>query len=264
MILSIRHVTHYRFDPPLRGLTQSLRLIPASFDGQKVESWDITCEGACLGTPFRDGAGDILRTLTRSGNVGEVEIVVTGTVVTSDTQGVLRGHREACPPLAYLRDTILTRRGGAVAEFTAAALEGAGEDALGRAHALSAAVAEEISYVPGVTEHGTKAQEVLSGRQGVCQDFAHVLIAAAREAGIPARYVSGYLHTENEEDFMGEASHAWAELHVPALAGSVSTRPTDAARTNAMFAWARGWTRSTRRPFAACLKESARKTSRFR
>jgi len=72
----------------------------------------------------------------------------------------------------------------------------------------------EISYVPGVTSVHTPAADAWEGRSGVCQDFAHLAIGALRAVGIPARYVSGYLHPKRDaeigEKVRGE-SHAWVE-----------------------------------------------------
>ena len=63
-----------------------------------------------------------------------------------------------------------------------------------RAHELMEAVRAELVYEPGATDVQTQAEEVLALGRGVCQDFAHVLLAACRSVGIPARYVSGYLY----------------------------------------------------------------------
>jgi transglutaminase-like putative cysteine protease len=75
-------------------------------------------------------------------------------------------------------------------------------------------VREKVVYVPGSTGVGTSAVEAWAQGKGVCQDIAHVTLALLREAGIPARYVSGYLHPAKEPEIgatvQGE-SHAWVE-----------------------------------------------------
>ena len=77
-------------------------------------------------------------------------------------------------------------------------------------------VREDVAYVPGVTSAETSAGEALLAGAGVCQDHAHVFVAAARCLGHPARYVSGYLHAASDaEDAL--ASHAWAEAWLPEL-----------------------------------------------
>ena len=250
MRLSVRHTTRYRFGQPMRGVTQSHRLMPASYDGQKVLAWDVAAEGAVFGNPFTDGAGDILRTMTVLGPVNELTVDVGGEVETADRAGVLRGHREAVPPMAYLRTTRATRPDLALTELA----EGVSADLspLDRAHALAAAVADAIRYEPGSTHEATTAGDALSKGVGVCQDHAHALIAASIIVGLPARYVTGYLLTggglrlaqeqdgggqrqtlsgmtqsqgqsggqeqdDGEELLAGEASHAWAEIWVGGL-----------------------------------------------
>ena len=78
---------------------------------------------------------------------------------------------------------------------------------------FNSAIREAFKYVPGATTVGTRLPEVLERRVGVCQDFAHVMLAAARQAGWPARYVSGYL-LPNDDEAVGE-SHAWVEVATP-------------------------------------------------
>jgi transglutaminase-like putative cysteine protease len=82
-------------------------------------------------------------------------------------------------------------------------------------HDLMGDVRDAIDYEIGASHAHTTAAEALKDGAGVCQDHAHVFISAARTLGIPARYVSGYMATAPGE--VAEASHAWAEAHVPDL-----------------------------------------------
>jgi transglutaminase-like putative cysteine protease len=77
--------------------------------------------------------------------------------------------------------------------------------------AANAGLRQRFAYVPGATAVDTALEEVLERRMGVCQDFAHVMLAVARNAGWPARYVSGYMLPESEDAVIGE-SHAWVEV----------------------------------------------------
>lgn len=227
MRLSVRHRTLYRFDAPMQGVVQSHRLTPARSEGQTVIEWAVRVPGATVGAAFRDGAGDWVETVTVRGPVEELPVEVAGIVETADCAGVLRGHRERVPPVAYLRTTRATSPDRALAALAAEAVAGIDtSDVLARAHALSGAVAEAIAYRPGETHWHTTAAEALEQGVGVCQDHAHALIAAAIAEDIPARYVAGYLFSAAEEP-MAEASHAWAELHVPGL-GWVGFDPSNA------------------------------------
>lgn len=217
MRLSIEHRTHYRYDSPAHHAVQSLKLTPAQFDGQKVLNWSITAEGCIIGSEFTDGNGDVVSTLTALGPVNAIEVIVQGEVETTDMSGFLRGHKERAFPVVFLRSTPMTKSSAAIrklADKVARKTEKA--PVLERAHALAAAVADAIEYVPGSTHVHTTAADALADGRGVCQDHAHVLISAARHLGIPARYVSGYLFAD-QAGAAHEASHAWAELHLPEL-----------------------------------------------
>jgi transglutaminase-like putative cysteine protease len=215
MILTVKHVTRYRYDAPMRSAVQSLRLFPARFAGQRVLDWNVEIKGGVRGGSFRDGAGDRIEGWSVRGPLTEVAVSVNGTVETEDMSGVLRGHREIVPPAVYLRDTLATQPDGPIRELAEAAIAG-GSDDLERAHRLSEAVAAAVAFRPGVTHAHTSAAEALQLGEGVCQDHAHVLIAAARSVGLPARYVSGYLYA-TEDGSLHEAAHAWAEIHVADL-----------------------------------------------
>jgi transglutaminase-like putative cysteine protease len=92
-----------------------------------------------------------------------------------------------------------------------------GLDPLPAVEALATLVRSELAYVPGATGVSTSAAEAWAARQGVCQDFAHVLLSLLRTAGIPARYVSGYLHPAEDATIgvaSSGASHAWVEAWV--------------------------------------------------
>jgi transglutaminase-like putative cysteine protease len=212
MRLTVRHETRYRFDPPARGLVQSLRLVPGPSASQKVITWAVDVPGAQRGAAFRDGAGDHVETVAIRGPVDEVTITVTGTVDTTDTAGVLKGVKETVPPGAYLRTTRATRISRALEALAAGTATADGP--LARAHALAAAVSGAIAYAPGETHALTSAAEALDAGRGVCQDHAHAMIAVAVAAGLPARYVTGYLFTGDDP---GEAAHAWAEVWVDGL-----------------------------------------------
>jgi hypothetical protein len=210
MRLTVHHVTCYGYDPSVRSVVQSHRLMPSSFAGQRIVDWEVTVPGGTKGAQHRDGAGDLVQGWTISGPVSEVVVKVTGTVETEDLAGVLRGHREAILPDCYLRDTPATRLNGALELLARGVIA---PDALGLAHALSETVADAIAYRPGVTHAHTTAAEALALGEGVCQDHAHALIACARARGVPGRYVSGYLFADATGE-AHEAAHAWAELHV--------------------------------------------------
>lgn len=101
-------------------------------------------------------------------------------------------------------------------------------DPMSALRALNATIYEAFDYEVGVTEVHSPIDHALTEGRGVCQDFAHIMIAIARSWGIPARYVSGYLyHRREDKDRSGEdASHAWMEAWFPSL-GWVGFDPTN-------------------------------------
>ena len=126
----------------------------------------------------------------------------------------MRGAHEPLPPLFFLRETALTAADPAIAAL-AAKVAGA-PAVLARLHNLMGAVRNAMDYQIGVTDVQTAAADALQRGAGVCQDHAHVFIAAAKILGIPARYVGGYLWTGHDaRDY--DASHAWAEAYVTDL-----------------------------------------------
>jgi transglutaminase-like putative cysteine protease len=74
---------------------------------------------------------------------------------------------------------------------------------------------EMVAYRPGTSDTETTAEEALEKKSGVCQDHAHIFVAAARSLGVPARYVSGYLMMEEKVE--QAATHAWGEAHIAGL-----------------------------------------------
>jgi transglutaminase-like putative cysteine protease len=92
-------------------------------------------------------------------------------------------------------------------------------DPLNALRDLNLAIYEAFAYEAGVTRADSPIDDVLTARKGVCQDFAHVMIAICREWGLPARYVSGYLFTDRKAGDRSDpdATHAWVEVFLPSL-----------------------------------------------
>ncbi|MGH7002786.1 MAG: transglutaminase family protein [Alphaproteobacteria bacterium] len=97
--------------------------------------------------------------------------------------------------------------------------------------ALTARINRDFVYVPGVTTVTTPVAEVMQSRRGVCQDFAHVMIAGLRAHGLPARYVSGYIRTQpppgTEARRGADASHAWVSVWCGPEIGWLEFDPTN-------------------------------------
>ncbi len=203
MRLHIHHATRYRYLEPASYSIQHLRLTPRLDPCQQTLGWRVTAPGNPR--PQRDAHGNLMHTMTLTAPHDEIALIVDGEVDTLDTP-ILLPRGDDVSPLAYLADSPLATPDEAIAAFaTAAAGSGAARE---KAMRLMEAVAAAIAYEPGSTAVHHTATEVFAQKSGVCQDLAHVFVAACRAVGLPARYVSGYLLTEVDH----VASHAWADV----------------------------------------------------
>jgi transglutaminase-like putative cysteine protease len=110
------------------------------------------------------------------------------------------------------------------------------------AQELTARMHRDLRYETASTDIDTPALEALTQQRGVCQDFAHILLACLRSLGLPARYVSGYLLTQpppGQARLVGsDASHAWASVYLPELASHACQGWLDLDPTNDRTGWA--------------------------
>jgi len=107
----------------------------------------------------------------------------------------------------------LTEAGNGIAELAAPCEKAT--DKLAALHDLSERIRRAVTYTTGSTHPETTAEDALVGGQGVCQDHAHIFVSAARMAGLPSRYVSGYLLMDDRVE--QDATHAWAETYLDYL-----------------------------------------------
>jgi transglutaminase-like putative cysteine protease len=111
--------------------------------------------------------------------------------------------------------------------------------------ALSDLVRDRVAYVPGSTGVQTNAVEAWQLGQGVCQDIAHVTLSLLREAAVPARYVSGYLHPAKEPqvgEMVSGESHAWVEAWLGGWWGFDPTNGIPAGERHVVVARGRDYT----------------------
>jgi transglutaminase-like putative cysteine protease len=102
------------------------------------------------------------------------------------------------------------------------------EDVFQTSYAMMEHIYREYRYMSGATDVSTHASEVMERRMGVCQDFAHVMVAMCRAIGIPARYVSGYFFDATHDNSLrgSQASHAWVEVYLDRF-GWIGLDPTN-------------------------------------
>jgi transglutaminase-like putative cysteine protease len=214
MRLSIRHETRYAYGGAVDYAVQRLYLAPSDTDSQKVVSWSIDAAGAENALSYRDGFGNIVHLVTAHLRQDHAVISATGVVDVTDAAGMVSGVHCPAPDVVFLRQTRQTMPNAALKKLAQDAAA-ADPTALGKMHALMNAVYGRIGYEVGATTADTTAAEALALGRGVCQDHTHIFLSAARQLGIPARYVTGYLATGIGQS--ATASHAWAETLIPDL-----------------------------------------------
>ena len=212
MHIKIRHTTSYRYDAAGSFSVQRLRLTPFGNRSQRIRSWAIEASGIENAAQYTDGFGNRVHLITHSRSYDALTIVAFGEVETEDTGGIVGELGEAANPLLFLRSTWLTLSSPEIDALADGLPKG---DPLDRLHFLLEAIATRVVYDTDATHSGTTAAEAFMAGEGVCQDHAHIFIAASRRLGIPARYVTGYLHVDGEA--AASANHAWAEAWLPEL-----------------------------------------------
>lgn len=215
MRLRIAHTTTYRYEPAASGVIQILRMTPGSHDGQYVADWQIDVSTDSRLDTHEDAFGNVTHVLTH-GSISDLTIHCEGLVETQDTGGVLKGSDERFPPSLFLRATPLTDLNPAMTSFVRELRAEAGRDVLGFLHAVMVQIYEHMTFEEDPTNSATSASEAFALKRGVCQDYAHILIACARAGGVPARFVSGHF-LRSDGMVNQQAGHAWAEAFVPDL-----------------------------------------------
>jgi len=213
MALKITHSSTYTFDTPVTYALQKVRLRPVSNPMQDVLSWDVAITGGKIEASYCDHYGNHVDLVSADVGTREMTVTASGEVETYDKGGMLGAFYGRAPLWHFTEPTQLTQAGPAVRDLAKTIANTS--NVLDGLHTLSAAILAQVDYLVGPTSASTTAEEAIAIGQGVCQDHAHIFISAARSAGIPARYVSGYLAIDGQVD--QDASHAWAEAHVTDL-----------------------------------------------
>ena len=213
MQLAISHVTTYTYDEP----------VPVRAPGAPVDAADVHAPATDLvgrrarrctssEVEFADHHNNRVQLVSLAAGEQTTTVRCQGLVETTDTAGVTSATPGVAPLWLYRRSTPLTRPGDGVAGLVAG-LDPT-HDPVGCLHQLAARVAETVTYQSGWTNAATTAEDAVAAGRGVCQDHAHVFVAAARSLGVPARYASGYLVMEEADQ---QAMHAWADAWVDDL-----------------------------------------------
>ncbi|MBO9464148.1 transglutaminase family protein [Tropicibacter sp. R15_0] len=214
--LTVRHVTTYSYDVPVHYALQQLRLTPKDSKGQTVLEWTTSVTGGARQVEFDDQFQNRTQLVKVDNAATSVEILNEGVVEVDDLAGVTGPHRGYAPLWLFQQPTEQTKPGATIRSLVSEMQKLRKDmDDVALMHAVSSEVSKAVAYQIGVTDSTTSAEQSMASGQGVCQDHAHIMIAAARALGFPARYVSGYLLMDDRVD--QDATHAWCEIHVSGL-----------------------------------------------
>jgi transglutaminase-like putative cysteine protease len=245
-LLHLHHLTTYRHASPFSGAWQLARLQPRRERGQELLAFELDVQPRPADLAVHDDYfGNTVHAFTITGAHLELSLTATSRVRRDETVWPMAGLTMALGA-ARAEVAAAVRRGEfGLEQFRApsplvpalpeaaelvAGLDAEDPPALAWLLALGARMAERFAFDPHATTVATPLVEVLRGRRGVCQDFAHATIAAVRAAGLPAAYVSGYLLTHpppGQPRLLGaDAMHAWVAVWI-AGTGWVDFDPTN-------------------------------------
>jgi transglutaminase-like putative cysteine protease len=231
MILEIQHETRFTYSEEVAEAVTELRMEPVSDDDQSCRSFHLAVSPAAEYYRFHDGFGNRVHHFNLLGRHREVRILAAGVVDThrpprdpttcTSTHPLspdlltlealnfvqFRGPVRPTPRLQPILDAVRPPSGAPLGGFV-----------LGVSHFIHG----RFEYARDVTLASSPVDDVLERGKGVCQDFTHLMIAVLRSFGVPARYVSGYVHRPNKDS----QSHAWCEAWLPD-AGWVGIDPTN-------------------------------------
>jgi transglutaminase-like putative cysteine protease len=205
MELAVSHSTIYRYDSEVQRSTQVIRLTPMNSARQKVLAWTIDLPRKTRS--HIDAFDNVTHVLTLDRPHADISLLARGRVDVSEAdEGEPAGKLD---PRIFLRDSDLVRMDDALRTFASPFFAPVRARPLFALTDMMHAVLDAMPYIKGKTEVDYSAAQSFAAKAGVCQDHAHVYLACARWLGVPARYVSGYVYSENRAEV---ASHAWAEV----------------------------------------------------
>lgn len=239
MHYAILHKTRFRYSAPVSESITEVRMQPRSEGTQLLRSFKLTTSPDARVSSHTDCYGNVVHHFDIPGQHRQLTISAEALVVFSEApplpERLEAGAWDQIDAMTAAEDHwdfLTTSRFTQPTPLLAALAQEIGarrrDDPLGLLRELNRAMYRAFAYDPEHTEVDSPIDVALAARKGVCQDFAHIMIALVRGLGIPCRYVSGYLfhrvedHDRSEQD----ATHAWVEALLPGL-GWVGLDPTN-------------------------------------
>lgn len=224
MRFTIAHRTRYRYPVPVHESHTIVHLQPRSDTAQYCTRYELTVSPRARVFSYADRFGNDVQHFAVLPEHDTLEVVARSQVVTARGKArppapVRRSVVEEDPALLdywdFLHESRHVRFGpGLDALAGEVGMPGPDDDLVEWFRSASKTIHDGFSYEKDTTNVYATVEDAVALRRGVCQDFAHVLIALCRRVGVAARYVSGYIHAGGGETLGAEASHAWAEAYL--------------------------------------------------
>ena len=227
--LEIQHSSRYLYNGPVSRSVMRLCLKPLDDDKQRLLRFNVETNPPAPLSQETDSFGNSRHVLTLNSEHHSLKISSDSAVETSPTPTLpsslpkdaweeIRSSRNSFRLWSFTNPSAYARPSDALQAYMEEIDLRPGDDPLESVLRLSDTIHRSFQFVPGSTSAISPIDHILKTRQGVCQDYAHVMIAIARLWGVPARYISGYLYAGSwKEVSVSYASHAWVECLLPGL-----------------------------------------------
>jgi len=236
---SIRHLTRFRYDRPVSESIMETRMHPRSDSHQHCLTFALSVSPRCRVFTYRDHLGNNVQHFDIPGDHTQLVIIAESVVEQQalpdvpaflspdawqalDDMVATGDYWEMLLPSQFARETPALEKLAAQLDVTRR------DDPLMLVQELNQRLFDYFEYVPRSTRVDSPIDEAIVNARGVCQDFAHTMIALLRLVRIPARYVSGYLYRSREDHDRStpDATHAWVDVLLPHI-GWVGFDPTN-------------------------------------
>ena len=236
---TIRHVTRFRYSAPISESIMEVRAQPRSEGSQRCLTFHLHTSPRAQILSYHDALGNSIHHFDVPNRHTQLAITAQSLVemaiplplpeTLDDTAwGVLDQMSASGDYWDFLMPGEATRPSELLRELARELDVRRDADPLTALRRLNTAIHDAFDYTPQSTRVDSPIDDALRTRRGVCQDFAHIMLALARDLGIPCRYISGYLFHRTETDARSaqDATHAWVEALLPDL-GWVGFDPTN-------------------------------------
>jgi transglutaminase-like putative cysteine protease len=236
---SIRHLTRFRYSEPISESIMETRMHPRSDLNQHCLTFSLSVSPRCRVFTYRDHMGNNVQHFDIPGEHNQLVIVAESVVeqqvlpevprfLSPDAWGALDDLVDAGDYWEMLLPSTFAVESPALTLLASQMGVTRRDDPLLLVQELNERLFDYFKYVPRSTRVDSPIDEAIISGEGVCQDFAHTMIALLRHVRIPARYVSGYLYRSREDHDRStpDATHAWVDVLLPHL-GWVGFDPTN-------------------------------------